>query len=55
MTGAEILGIINTLNGLVVAGQKLAVTINGKELTNEELNELIDEARLAIEFNRDND
>jgi len=46
---------LQTVNGLIIEGQKLAVTLNGKELTNEELEAKIDLAILAIEFNRDND
>ena len=46
---------LQTINGLVIEGQKLAVTLNGKELTNEELEDKIDLAILEIQLNRDND
>ena len=55
MTGSEIIGLIASINGLIIEGQKLAVTLNGEELSNEELDQKIDAAILEVEFNRDND
>lgn len=55
MSGAEIIALIATLNGLVIEGRRLAVTLDGEELSNDELDMLIDEAILEVEFNRDND
>jgi len=55
MNPADILAAAQLLNGLVIEGQKLAITLDGEELTNEEIIEKIDEAILEIEMNRDND
>lgn len=55
LIAAEVIGAIRAVNGLIIAGQELKVTLGGKELTDEEINTKIDEAILQVELNRDND
>ena len=55
MSPADILAALTLVNGLVIEGQKIAITLNGEEMSNEELLEYIDEAILQIELLRDND
>jgi len=55
MTPSDVLAALSLINGLIIQGQKLAITLDGEEMTNEELYEYIDEAILQIELNRDND
>jgi len=50
-----VIQILQSVNGLIIEGQRLAVTLNGKELTNEELEAKIDAAILEIQLNRDTD
>ena len=47
--------ILQTVNGLIIEGQRLAVTLNGREISNEELEDKIDLAILQVEMNRDED
>ena len=51
---ADALAILSVLNGLFINGQKLAVTLGGKELTDEELRDILNNIRLKVEANRDN-
>ena len=55
MEPAEIVAALALANGLVINGQKLAITLNGKELTNDEIVEKIDLAILEVQMLRDND
>ena len=55
LTGLQILQILITANGLMINGQKLLVTLGGKELTGDELKDKIAQAIIEVEFNRDND
>jgi len=55
MTPADILGAMALINGLIINGQKLALTLGGEELTNEQIIEKIDLAILQVELNRDKD
>ncbi len=54
MEPVEIIGLLATINGLIIDGQKLAITLGGKELTNEELAARIDAIKIQIAYNRDN-
>ena len=55
MTPADIIGAMALINGLIINGKKLAVTLGGEELTNEEIIEKIEIAKLQVALNRDND
>ena len=55
MTPADIIGAMALINGLIINGQKLAVTLGGEELTNDEIINKIDLAILQVQLNRDND
>jgi len=54
MTALQIIQAMQLVNGLVVEGKKLAVTINGEDAT-EEMLATIDAAVLQVALNRDND
>ena len=54
ITPADALAILSLLNGLFINGQKLAVTLGGKELSDEELRDILSDVRLRVEANRDN-
>ena len=54
ITPADALAILSVLNGLFISGQKLAVTLGGKELCDEELRDILSNVRLRAEANRDN-
>lgn len=55
MNIADILAAISLVNSLFINGQKLAVTLGGKEITDAELKALIEKALLQVAANRDKD
>lgn len=55
MNPADILAALSIVNGLVINGQKLAITMNGVELNDEQLKAYIESAIVQIELNRDTD
>jgi hypothetical protein len=55
LLAADVIAALRAANGLALAVGELRVTLNGAPLTNEEIVDLIDEAILQVELNRDND